>query len=275
MTETLDNTLYVVVAYTPDESREASLHRLIASLNKYRASFSDNLLVFDNASPRQGAYASLQTPARFALSPENLGYWGALKWSLDNAERAFGRTFDYVHPIESDLVLYSLERLAEARRFLERTPDIATVRTQEFSYRSKSRYLKRSWHPFKVRRSWVADYNGATNEPVRFEKAIGFQNIYVTNWHAKVPGLHRFAVLRDVLDELAALPALTEHEFIKAMHRRNHQVAILDRGIWYTDDPKYQKLSGAYSSDAMREHYAYRNSRNDVMPAQFPAISIT
>ncbi len=269
----MNDVLFVVVTYTPDESRERGLINLIRSLNEQHG-FSNNLLIFDNASPRRKALCKIKAEAAFALCPENLGYWGALQWAMDNAEAVFGRRFAFIHPIESDLTLFNLERLGEGVAFLKARQDIDTVRTQEFSVGSKSRYLKNSWHPFKVRRSRVADYNGVTNERVRFEKTEGFQNIYVTNWHAKVPALHRFDVLRDAFEELAKLPRLTEYEFMKAMHRRNPKVALLDRGIWYMEDPKTQKLSGGWSSEALREQYGYRNSRNDVMPKEFPIVDI-
>lgn len=233
--------------------------------------------MFDNASHTLAPLKPLEGIARFVLSTENVGYWSALNWSLENAGQACGREFAYVHPIESDLVLYKLERLALAQAFLDSHLDIETVRTQEFSVRNRQRYFKNGGSLFPVRRSRVADYNGVTEEKVTFEPANGFPDVFLSNWHAKVPALHRFAALKSVFSELAAQEKLSELNFMRLMHGRASETAILDEGIYYTVsyNPKQGFVSGSYSTEAERSGLGYRASRFDRIEAVSSAVEVT
>lgn len=269
----LHRVLFVVVACTRDASREKAFRRLIKSLNRMhsRVGFERNLLLFDNASTIQSPLESWKAPAFFAMCSENIGYWSALKWSMDNAADLFGRRFDYIHPVESDLVLYDLEKLGEAVRFLDETATIQTVRTQEFSVASRFRYFKGGSRMIAKRRSLVADYNGVTNEKVTFEKAQGFKNIYFTNWHAKVPALHRWSALADALNKLSSRQNIDELQFMEIMQMKSDRVGLLDGGIFYAllNNPIWpwerRLLTGSWSDPEQLEAIGYRPTRRDTM----------
>lgn len=270
----LEDILFVVVTCTMEESRDRALHKLIQSLNKQHRNvgFRNNLLVFDNASTRTDTLKSLDPSVVMAMSPENLGYWGALYWSMAHAETLFGRRFKQIHPIESDLVIYNLERLTEAAAFLDHQDDIHTVRTQEFSVAQKSRYFKGTRHLLPRRRSQVAAYNGVTEEPVRFEKDDRFANIYHTNWHAKVPALHRFETLQKIFETLASRDCLTELDFMKVAHSRHPDVALLDGGIFYANlnNPIWpwekKGITGSWQDSETLAEIGYRMTRTDFIP---------
>jgi glycosyltransferase involved in cell wall biosynthesis len=278
----LDDILFVVVTCTMEESRERALRKLIQSLNSEHrdVGFRENLLVFDNASRRTDILESLDPSVILAMSPENLGYWGALYWSMAHARTLFGRHFKHIHPIESDLVIYDLERLAEAAAFLDDQDDIHTVRTQEFSVAQKSRYFKGTRHLLPRRRSQVAAYNGVTEEPVRFEKDDRFANIYRTNWHAKVPALHRFETLQETFGTLARRDCLTELDFMKAAHSRHPEVALLDGGIFYANlnNPIWpwekKGITGSWQDSETLAEIGYRMTRTDFIPKGTLAKSI-
>lgn len=270
----LREVLFVVVTCTMEDSRERALRRLIDSINKQhrRVGFENNILVFDNGSSRTDGLKRLQPPAILVMSPENIGYWGALHWSMRHAPKLFDRQFKYIHPIESDLTLYEFERLGEAVDFLDCQDIIHTVRTQEFSVAWKKRYFKGSRSFFPRRRSWVAAYNGVTQEPVQFEKVDNFENIYRTNWHAKVPALHRFDMLKDTFETLAQYETLTELDFMRVAYQRNHQVALLDGGIYYANlnNPIWpwekKNVTGSWRDESKLKKIGYRMTRKDTIP---------
>jgi len=274
----LDDILFVVVTCTMEKSREEALLRLIRSINKQHRSigFGGNLLVFDNGSTHTDGLKHLQAPAIFAMSPKNIGYWSALKWSMDHVEECFGRSFKYIHPIESDLVLYRIERLAEAKAFLDQTPNVETVRTQEFSVTHRNRFFKNRSTFFSRRRSRVADYNAITENQVDFKKCPEFENIYLSNWHAKVPALHRMSGLKSVFERLNEQDHITEFDFMKLMFERSRDVAVLDKGIFYTISyrPSRKQVSGSYSDTETLKDLGYRQSRFDCMTNEFDGIRI-
>lgn len=269
----LDRVLFVVVSCTRDPSRERAFGRLIKSLNREheRVGFRNNLMLFDNASHIRTPTARWKVPAIFADCAENVGYWSALKWSMDNAFELFGRQFDYIHPIESDLVLYKLDRLGEAVRYLDGTSAIQTVRTQEFSIANRNRYFKGGSMWFARRRSLVADYNGVTETKVAFEKVGGFDRIYESNWHAKVPALHRWSALLNALDELAARDSIDELQFMQVMQAQSERVGVLDGGIYYAllNNPIWpwekRLLTGSWSDPSKLKKAGYRPTRQDSM----------
>lgn len=267
----LDDILFVVVTCTRDHSREHALKKLVKSIQTQHAQvgFNGNLLIFDNASHTLEPLKPLEGIARFVLSESNVGYWSALNWSMENASHILGRTFPYIHPIESDLVLFKMERLARARDFLEKHPDIESVRTQEFSVRNRHRYFKNGRTLFSVRRSQVADYNGVTEEKVDFEAVDECTDIFLANWHSKVPALHRFEALQSVFSDLAAQEKLSELDFMRLMHKRCPRVGVLDGGIFFCllNNPIWfwekRWMTGSWGDPKVMRELGYRSSRHD------------
>lgn len=271
----LDDILFVVVTCTRDPSRDGALRKLVRSMEKQheRVGFNGNLLVFDNASQTLAPLKPLEGIARFVLSEANVGYWSALNWCLENAESACGKAFPYVHPIESDFFLYDLDRLSVARDFLESHPEVQTVRTQEFSVRHRQRYFKNGRSLFSVRRSKVADYNGVTEEKVAFDPVDGIPEVFFSNWHAKVPALHRFDALQSVLAQLASQGELSELDFMRLMHQRASRVGVLEGGVFYAllNNPAWfwekRWVTGSWGNAKELSKVGYRTSRHDTIDA--------
>jgi hypothetical protein len=278
----LSDILFVLVTCTQEETRERGLNATIASLNEQhkRTPFHGNLFVFDNASSITEPLGKLTAPALFAASPENIGYWGALLWTVRNFSQGANRSFKYIHPIESDLVMGDLGALAEAKRFLDERPDFATVRTQEFSVPLRFFYYKHRWNPFRIQRSQVSNLNAVTNEKVRFLRAPGFPHIYETNWHAKVPALHRWEPFARAMEALARQPVLSEHDFMREMHRQYPKVAILDGGAWWIHSgfaemkASRTQMTGSFTPPDLLAQHGYRTTRVDSIPEALPDIFI-
>ena len=263
----LDDILFVVVTCSRDRWRDKALKALIQSLNREnrKLNFAPNVLFFDNDSTYKKAFSKLEFEAKFAVSEENIGYWGALLWSLENAPRLFNREFKFVHPIESDLVMYDMEKLATAVDFLKKRPDIHCVRTQEFDVEKKQCYFKNSKSFCKVQRSLVADYNGVTEEKVSFQKVQNYPDIYVSNWHAKVPALHNYNAIFDVIKQLSKEKQVTEKLFMDFYYNISNKIGILCGGIYYAqlNNPKWMwekmRITGSWSSQKMLDKLGYRS----------------
>ncbi|NIZ00149.1 hypothetical protein [Thalassospira lucentensis] len=282
--DNLDDVLFVVVTCTRDSSREKALNKLVSSINKEnrKGLFGRNVLFFDNASTSISPLKSLETDSVFALSSNNIGYWSALHWATQNASDIFHNDFKYIHPIESDLVLYNIERLTEAKSFLDQNDAYSTVRTQEFSVRQKQRFLKNSGTLFPVRRSRVAPFHGVTGKDISIDKTDceNKPNIYTSEWHAKVPALHRMDVFKDVLEILASNGNITELMFMERMYEKSKRVGLLDKGIYYCNlgtrfwpwEKKW--LTGSWSDAQTLKKHGYLSSRHSKMIGSFPDIEI-
>lgn len=276
----LEDVLFILVTCTQDESRRRGLESCIASINKenLRHPFYENLVIFDNGSAFTEPLEKLTVPATFAMSPENVGYWGALHWCLKNIDSLAARSFRYIHPVESDFTLYNLSRLNLAVDALELNPILNTVRTQEFFVNKKSRYFKNSWNPLRVRRSHVSPFNVVTGERVWFSPLDQVEGVYLTNWHAKVPALHRIEPFKMAIDKLATRDLVTELAFMEEMNGLCPRVGLLDGGIWWmeiTEPSKSNKeLSGSYSRPEDLKKFNYRNTRVDFIPRSYPQISV-
>jgi hypothetical protein len=283
ISDTLGDVLFIVVTCTRDHSREKGLNKLIRSLNKEheKIPFTSNLLIFDNNSHTVEPQKYLKAPAVHALCSENLGYWSAINWCIKNAERLLGRRFKFIHPIESDLVMYNMERLFEARSFLSKNKHITSIRTQEFSVKNRKRFFKNGGAFFPVRRSLVANFNGVTNETVDFTPVKGFDNIYLSNWHSKVPALHQLIKFSQVFEKLSKYNEMSEHNFMIEMDKLSPEVGVLDKGIFYAqlNNPfwpweKSGWATGSWSTAADMQKIGYLSTRQSFIHSTYPEITI-
>ena len=270
--KSLDQILFPVVLCTQDEARRKNALRLIRNLNKNYSKVGMKILVFDNGSVHRDILEEISVPHFIARCSVNVGYWSALKWVVTHYRSLFGQDFEFIHPIESDFYLYKLQRLNDAQEFLKRCPSVNTVRTQEFHVKYRNFYFKQSRIPRFLKRSVVSNYNGVTRETVVLSEADNAGNVYLSNWHAKVPALHRIEIFGQVFDELSELPIVTEEEFMKAMHRYANNVGVLDGGIWSMNlaSPKLKGVTGSYSDAKELDCKNYRNTRIDRMETNFP-----
>lgn len=275
----LHRVLFVVVACSREPSRALGFSKTVKSVARVHKSspFARNLVLFDNASVYHEPLKYWQAPAMFVFSEENIGYWSALYWTLQNCENIFDGDFDYIHPVESDTLLFKLDRLAEAVRFLYTRQSYHVVRTQEFSVKWRQFFLKGKRSFLKVNRSIVAPYHGVTGEPVKFEEVEGFNHVFSANWHAKLPALHRISSIRQAFSKLKNQEVVTELDFMRTMADVNDKVGVLDGGVWrlqqhFRKDRK-GTISGSYSNKEELEKVNYRASRCDRIETTFPKLA--
>lgn len=263
------DTLKVLVTCTMDSTREKALQACLNSLEieHKRCGFAKNLIVVDNNSKINEPLLKFGIDCPKLTFSQNIGYWGAVLWALENCESIFGRSFEFVHPVESDLVFYKTERLECAVNYLKNSTNVNTVRTQEFSVRYRHRFFKGNRSLFAKNRSRVAPYNGVTGEKLRLIQSSVDGKVWETNWHPKMPALHRFDALKSCLNRLKLCGPFTELDFMRIMSSGTDRVAVLDGGIYYSllAAPRKGEVTGSYSPPSDLEKYGYRTTREDII----------
>lgn len=230
------STLLLLVTCSRDESRRDAAIAVARNLAQLapRAGLSESFVAFDNASTFPDHLDFLPPGTVVCRSAENLGYWSAIKWVLDNRRQLGGKPHDYLYIVESELYHRDLAPLGECERFLAAEPRASGVRTQEFSVRARWRYDKRlRFLPFHVERSHVSLANAVTGEKAWFKAAVGFEGLYLSNLHPKLPALNRISALEAVFENLARRDVFTEQDFFAEMMRLHPLIGVLDGGLFH------------------------------------------
>ncbi len=200
-----------------------------------RAGLAGRCVVYDNASSFDDHLAFAPLGSTVVRSQTNDGYWSAIKWVLDNRRQLISGDLRYLYIVESDLTHSSLEPLGDCERFLSQEPRAACVRTQEFSVRWRLRFEKRlRLLPFHVERSAISLANAVTGERAWFRRAEGFEGIYLSNLHAKLPALNRLDALERVFARLADADEFTEGDFFREMMRLYPLIGVFDGGLYHS-----------------------------------------
>ncbi len=262
-----DRTLFLLVTCSRDTGRRDTAIKVSENLAQKLSelNLSNRLVTFDNNSTYQDHFTELPCGSTLCVSEKNYGYWSAIKWVLDNVGLFNSEFLEFIYIIESDLVHDDLAPLSECELFLDKTPEASSVRTQEFSVMNRWRYNKRlSFLPFHVWRSQVSLRNAVTDERVWFKRAEGFSRMYHSNFHAKLPALHRLNFLKEVFCKLEVKKEFSEKDFFQEMMRMARQVGVLDGGIYhslisYLD--RAEVVTGSYGDPKLRNKVGYHNTR--------------
>ena len=230
------STLLLLVTCSRDESRRDLAIRVTTNLAELAptAGLADCFVVFDNGSTLDEHLALVPPGTVVCRSERNLGYWSAIQWVLAHRSRLFGRPFEYLYIVESDLVHLDLVPLGVCERFLESEPRAGCVRTQEFSVRWRWRFDKRLRRlPFHVLRSAIMLRNAVTDEKAWFRPA-GVDGVYLSNLHAKLPALNRLDALDRVFGQLSEMATFTETDFFRLMMERHPYIGVYEGGLFYS-----------------------------------------
>jgi hypothetical protein len=262
----IKSTLVCLVTCSRDESRRNISTTVVKNLAEKipNAGLSNSFIVFDNNSIFKEHLEHLPAGTKIIESPENIGYWTAIKWVLDNHQEVMNKTYDYIYMIESDLIHTDLHALAECERFLEENSQASCVRTQEFSVRWNWRYNKKlKFLPFRKMRSIVHMHNDVTKEKAWFRKVIGFNNIYLSNLHAKLPALNRMDLMKKIFKELSEMEGFGEPDFFRLSHKHLPNIGVLDGGLWHqlSTLETNEVISGSYSSPELLKKTGYQETR--------------
>jgi hypothetical protein len=262
------STLYLLVTCSMDINREEIAIDVIKNLKEQNLAFPffDNFLIFDNSSKYSSHLSGVPAGIKIAHSNKNIGYWSAINWVINNHQNIFKRSYDYIYIIESDLYHYDLMALKECELFLNKHPEIGSIRTQEFSVRLKFLYDKKyAWLPLPKNNSVVSQRNAITNERVWFKKSSPSSRIWITNFHTKLPALNRMSAMTDVFKRLTKESLIvSEIQFMHFYYDLYKLTGLLDGGAFRImnsiDSPG---LSGSYSSVSALNESGYRGTRID------------
>ena len=261
-----DRTLFVLVSCCLEEGRTKILQKVVANLisENSRINFFNNLMVFDNGSTVPQVADILKKLPNVYRSDENVGYWSALNWSLNNYQKIFNKNFDFFYVIESDLLHYKMEKLMIAQDFLDKNPDVGSVRTQKFSVFWKILYRKGSFLS-----SWTHDsFNFTaipTGEKMSLEKSKTHPDIYITNMHAKLVGLNRMELIKKIFSILQTKDKVTELDFFTEYFKYYKKTAMLNGGI-FTEKlasrlQRHQVVTGSHITNQITQKTGYMGTR--------------
>jgi len=261
-----EDTCFLLVTCSRDESRADLAAQVIGNLNALLGALhlADRFAVFDNASTFDAPLAAVDPNATLIRADRNAGYWSAIHWVLENLETVYGRSYEFIYIVESDLYHSALAPLGLCESFLRTEPRAAAVRTQEFRVASRWRFDKRfHWLPGHITRSEVHLRNAVTKEKVWFEARVDFPGLYLTNFHAKLPALNRVAAMRDVFAALAHREAFAEGDFFVEMAARHPLTGLYDGGLFHSLLERGDKrfTSGSYSDSALLATLGYQETR--------------
>lgn len=259
------DTLVLLVTCSMDTTRQDLAVSVVQNLAEKLplAGLNNHFIMFDNASKFDGHIQYVPAGSLIIRSPENLGYWTAIKYVLENARHLMGREYKYIYIIESDLYHTDLCALSSCESFLEKYQNTACVRTQEFSVSQRWRFDKAlKFLPFHVTRSEIRLQNLVTNIKAWFKKT-DIPHLYRSNLHAKLPALNRFSAMVTVFDRLSKYDEFSEGDFFKEMFNLYPEIGIYDGGIFYSlfsfEDKKV--MSGSYSTQEQLVKTGYQQTR--------------
>ncbi|MFA4994045.1 MAG: hypothetical protein WC521_01930 [Bdellovibrionales bacterium] len=260
------DTLVLLVTCSRDETRRDLAVEVTKNMAELvpAAGLQDSFMLFDNASTFADHLSFAPKGAVVVQSPENIGYWSAIKWVLEHHREYFVRTFKYIYLVESDLTHSDLRPLGLCENFLDATPSASCVRTQEFSVRHRWRYNKDlRFMPFRNLRSVVRQRNEVTGEKAWFIPPVDGGKIWRSNLHAKLPALNRIETLCHVFSELEALGEFSERDFFDFTYRDKKDIGIYDGGLFHQlSTPQTTKImSGSWSDVLSLKKMGYQTTR--------------
>lgn len=259
--------LYLLVTCSLEETRFSVLNQVVDNLRSLPdQTFLEHMIVFDNASTIDGSDQLLTSYFKNVIKcNENVGFWSAIRWVLNNYESIMNRQYKFLYVIESDLIHTqdAFQRLEDCERFLDENGKVGFVRIEEFDVSLRHLYDKQRPHPESRQYAWCVQNNYITRERVWFKLANEQARIYKTNFLAKIPVVSRIGVMKDIFENLSKMKSFNEMTFQKLYHDRHQQSAILDGGVFHSKlgNMPQSVLMGSYVQNG--NSIGYRETRSD------------
>jgi len=221
-----------------EQSRYDALVQVLAQLkvSGIQDAIAPHLTVFDNGSvykQTQELLASTfdNTSSRVYRASENMGYWSAIKWYLDNVDL---QNYKFIHIIESDHFYYgSSNDLARVESFMLNNQEVGAVRLQEYDVQHRHLYNKTLQRADGRRYAWVSHVNHVTGDKVRIEQSITDPAIFKTNFLAVLHCMTRVKPFKAVFDDLAKMDRFSENDYQRLFYEHYPTIGLLDGGIFH------------------------------------------
>jgi len=257
-------TLYVLVTCSKDSVRDDLALKVIDSVDEFPK---ENLIAFDNASTFIGTKEKLGiTFDNCFFSSINYGFWSAVNWCVENHISILGKKMDYVYVIESDAIHWKNHRqaLLESESYLNRNPEIGSVRMQEFSVGEKHLYDKNDPVQGSRKWAWMRQSNHFSGEKAYFNHHEG--NFYRTNLVPQVCSLNRVDFMKSAFSELRKMKKFSEIDFQYQYFKFYKETSVYNGGIFDTRLCfESSATQGSYLDSSKFGSYDYRMTREDII----------
>lgn len=213
-----------------EQSRYDILKQVVDNLEQQDPTCLERIEIFDNASTVPETDELLKRFKHVYRVDRNVGYWTAIDWWLDGMKDS---PPDYTYIIESDMIHYNFKALPICVEFLDKHPELGSMRLHEYSVENRHLYNKDV--PVQGSRSnlWQSHTNKVTGYPVEHTHIEG--PFYATNFLTQLPALNRYDTLKWCFQQLRVHERFTELDFQRFYHVKHPQISIIDGGIFNCD----------------------------------------
>jgi hypothetical protein len=249
---------FLLVACCLEQSRAEILAQVLKNLGEQAPELRETLTVFDNASSVTGTIDVLRDCyTNVYQADKNVGYWSAIDWWLDHLKDDPPK---YTYIIESDMIHYGFNRLWTCAAYLDKHPDMGSVRLHEYSVSKHHFYNKDAPRPESRRSIWQSHTNRVTGERVKLDRLEG--DIWSTTFLTQLPALNRYSTMLEVFSELHKMPRFSEPDFQRLYWERYQRTAILDGGIFNCDFNRYGiTVTGSWTDPGELKRLGYQQTR--------------
>ena len=256
---------FLLVSCCLELTRTKILSEVVSNLCEQAPELKDRLIVFDNASTDKDAISLLKNNFRHVYrSNKNVGYWSAIDWWLTTLEHQIVVP-EYTYIIESDMIHYDFNKIWMCANYLDRHPDVGSIRLHEYSFENRRLYDKDNPLPNSKRSLWQSHTNKVTGERIKFNE--GTNGIYETNFLTQLPALNRYTTMRSVFNVLKSMSDFSELDFQKLYHNIYSKTAILDGGIFHCNLNNFETktLTGSWSPHSELTKFGYQRTRQSTI----------
>lgn len=257
---------FLFVSCCLEPLRAETLGKVVDNMKEQMPSLLSTVDVFDNASTQQGIVEFLiNTFKNVYVANKNIGYWSAIWWWLD---QLVDNPPDYTYIIESDMVHYDFHRFWDCVLYLDKHPDVGSVRVQRYSYAERDRYNKDKPRQDSYINDLQSHTNHVTGSPVVFfDKNVG--GILESTFLTKLPALNRYATMKSIFDELLKMKAFTELDFQRLYWEKYERTGVLDLGIYHCDFTGYgvKNITGSWTDPNILARIGYLPTRQAIIMA--------
>lgn len=242
-----------------ERSRSEVLSQVIANIQEQAPELSQTLTVFDNASTEIGTTDVLRDCFDNVYQADhNVGYWSAIDWWLDHLSDD-PPTYTYI--IESDMIHYGLPLLGQCADFLDKHPELGSMRLHEYSVENLRFFNKDAPIIGSRRNLWQSHTNKVTGQHVVHDLIEG--QFWKTNFLTQLPALNRYTTMKWCFEQLKVHERFTELDFQRFYHIKHRDISILNGGIFHCDLNPYgvPGVTGSWTDPKELQRIGYQSTR--------------
>ncbi len=252
---------FLLVTCCKEPTRTEILGKVLTNLKETAPGLlqSPGMTVFDNDSTEINIEAMAMYYANVCQASKNVGYWSAIDWWLESLA-ADPPTYTYI--IESDVLHHDFIKLWDCAGYLDRHPDVGSVRVHEYRHAERHLYDKNRPVPGSRISAWQSSVNKVNNKQIIVEPDEG--EIYRTSYLTQLCALNRYETMKEVFRKLRQHPTFTELDFQRLYWERYTATGLLEGGIYTAElstDKQNNAAIGSWTSTEDLKKMGYLPSR--------------